>query len=187
MTMTALGGTAALEAWQLVRTMLDDMTTMVRDDAETELELIEGLRVLARATALCSELSVDIDVDRPWFFPMITEARLIGGPNPDGEYYLAMIDGSRRYRIRGVRGTSAYLGFQVLAGVGLTPRRQAAYLSDRDLQLDADGRFTVVVSATKPSADELDGGSWLEVPGRRLGHSRSGVHRRPRSRITCQS
>jgi hypothetical protein len=164
MTMTALGGTAALEAWQLVRTMLDDMTTMVRADAETELELIEGLRVLARATALCSELSVDIDVDRPWFFPMITEARLIGGPNPDGEYYLAMIDGSRRYRIRGVRGTSAYLGFQVLAGVGLTPRRQAAYLSDRDLQLDARGRFTVAVSATKPSADELDGGSWLEVP-----------------------
>jgi hypothetical protein len=161
---TDIGGNASLESWQLVRTMLDDMTTMVREDAETELELLEGLRVLARATALCSELSVDIDVDAPWFFPMNTEARFIGGPNPDGEYALAMIDGSHRYLVRGTRGTTAYLGFQVLAGVGLTPRRNAAYLSDRDLRLGADGSFSFVISATEPSSEELGESSWLEVP-----------------------
>lgn len=158
------GGTATAEAWTLVRTMLDDMTVMVREDAETELELIEGLRFLARVTALCSELSVDIDVERPWFFPMVTEARYVGGPNPDGEYSLAMISGENRYRVTGTRGSSAYLGFQVLAGVGLTPRRQAAYLSDRDLTLDSDGGFSVVVSAEKPTADELGNATWLEVP-----------------------
>jgi hypothetical protein len=163
MTVTA-AGTASLEAWALVRTMLDDMTTMVCEDAETELELIEGLRVLARATALCSELSVDIDVAKPWFFPMSTEARFIGGPNPDGEYYLAMISGARRYRIRGRRGTSAYLGYQILAGAGLTPRRQAAYLSDRDLHLAADGSFEIVVADALPTADELGPATWLEVP-----------------------
>lgn len=98
----------AREAWAFVGQMLDETTTMVVDDAETELELLEGLRVLGRVTALCSELSLDVDVEQPWFFPMCTEARLIGGPNPDGEYQLAMISGAHRYRVRGVRGTSAW-------------------------------------------------------------------------------
>ena len=61
---------------------------------------------------------------------------MIGGPNPDGNYYLAMIRGDRRYRITGTRGTSAYLGFQILAGTGLTPRRMSNYVSDVDLALD---------------------------------------------------
>jgi len=161
---TDVGASAALQAWDLVGKMLDDMTAMVREDAETELELLEGLRVLARITALCSELSVDVDPEAPWFFSMTSPARLVGGPNPDGEYTLAMIDGSRGYRVRGYRGTTAYLGFQVLAGVGLTPRRMAAYLSDRDLAVAADGPFSLVLSGIKPAAGELDGGVWLEIP-----------------------
>jgi hypothetical protein len=154
----------ALAAWVFVRQMLDDMTAMVVEDAETDLELLEGLRVLGRVTALCSELSLDIDVESPWFFPMYSEARLIGGPNPDGEYQLAMISGAHRYRVSGVRGTSAYLGLQVLAGVGLTPRRMVAYVSDTDLPLSPAGSFELVLSATEPSATELGEGLWVEVP-----------------------
>jgi hypothetical protein len=158
------GGGLALEAWRFVRQMLDDMTAMVEADAETELELLEGLRVLGRVTALSSELSLDVDPAAPWFFSMNTPARLVGGPNPDGEYLLAMIDGRHRYRVRGRRGTSAYLGFQVLAGVGLTPRRMAAHLSDRDLRVGDDGTFAVVLSATEPPAAELAGDLWLAIP-----------------------
>jgi hypothetical protein len=95
---------------------------------------------------------------------MNTEARLIGGPNPDGEYFLAMIDGRHRYRVRGHRGTATYLGFQVLAGVGLTPRRMGAYLSDRDLQVADDGTFAFVLAAEEPTVAELDGHQWLAVP-----------------------
>ena len=156
--------TDALDAWAFVRQMLDDMTDMVREDAETELELLEGLRVLGRVTALCSELSLDVDVESPWFFPMCTEARLVGGPNPDGEYQLAMISGAHRYRVRGTRGTSAYLGLQVLAGAGLTPRRMAAHVSDTELAVAADGTFSLVLSATEPSAAELGDGRWVPVP-----------------------
>jgi hypothetical protein len=148
-----------LEGWNLVRTMLDDLGKQVQAEAETELELIEGLRVLARVTALSAEVSLDVDVEKPWFFSMDTEARYVGGPNPDGEYHLAMIDGRHAYRIRGRRGTVAYLGFQVLAGVGVTPRRQAAYLSDHQLDLDADGGFDFVLSATRPAS-----GQWVEIP-----------------------
>jgi len=156
--------TQTLEAWRLVRQMLDDLTASIESEAETELEWIEGLRVLGRATALCAELSLDVDPASPWFFSMNSPARLIGGPNPDGEYFLAMIDGSHRYRVHGRRGTSAYLGFQVLAGVGLTPRHMAAYVSDRDLRLDADGRFSFVVSVDEPSTAELGGAPWVPIP-----------------------
>ncbi len=90
-----------LDAWQLVRRMLDDLTQTVEDDAETESELLEGLRVLARTTALASEISLDVDPAMPWFFSMNTEVRYLGGPAPDGEYFLAMIDGQKRYRVRG--------------------------------------------------------------------------------------
>lgn len=155
---------ATLEAWKLVRKMLDDMTAVIEADAETELELLEGLRVLGRVTALCSELSLDVDVDAPWFFPMYTQARFVGGPNPDGEYALAMIDGRRRYRVRGERGTTAYLGFQVLAGTGLTPRRMAAYVSDRDLAVRPDGTFAFVLAASEPTAGELAGDPWIPIP-----------------------
>jgi len=160
----AEGGKLALEGWRLVRQMLVDMTAMIEADAETEWELLEGLRVLGRATALCSELSLDIDPEAPWFFSMNTPARLIGGPNPDGEYLLAMIDGRHRYRVRGCRGTTAYLGFQVLAGVGLTPRRMAAYVSDRDLTMTADGRFSFVLAARPPTSQELAGDRWVAMP-----------------------
>ena len=170
----------SLDAWRRVRTMLDDMTAMVQ--AETELELVEGLRVLGRVTALCAELSLDVDVEAPWFFSMNTEARYVGGPNPDGAYHLAMIDGRHRYRISGSRGSVCYLGFQVLAGKGLTPRRMAAYVSDRDLRVAEDGTFRFVLSAERPADDELVHRSLGRHPSRRLSHRRAPVHRRSHDR-----
>jgi len=158
------GGPLALEAWGLVRQMLDDLTQTITSDAETELELLEGLRVLARTTALASEISLDVDPASPWFFSMNTEVRYLGGPAPDGEYFLAMIDGRRRYRVSGNRGTTAYLGFQVLAGIGLTPRRMGGYVSDRDLQVNGDGQFGFVLAAQKPTDEELGGHPWVQVP-----------------------
>jgi hypothetical protein len=158
------GASLTLEGWHLVRQMLDDLTISIEGQAETELELLEGLRVLGRATALCSELSLDVGAESPWFFPMNSPVRLIGGPNPDGEYYLSMIDGYHRYRVRGARGTSAYLGFQVLAGVGLTPRHMAAYISDYDLQLAPDGSFAFVLAPARPTDAELGGDPWVAIP-----------------------
>jgi hypothetical protein len=154
---------AAVEAWDFVQKMIADITQTVKDDAENERELLEGLRVVSRVTALCSELSVESDPDLPWFFDMCSPTRLVGGPNPDGKYYLAMIRGDRPYRVTGTRGTSAYLGFQILAGTGMTPRRMAAYVSDTDLVLD-DGAFALVFAADEPSPAELAGAQWIPIP-----------------------
>ncbi len=158
------GGALARQGWALVRQMLDDLTATIEADAETELELLEGLRMLGRVTALASELSLDMDPAAPRLFSMNTPSRFVGGPNPDGEYLLGVIDGRCRYRLHGHRGTSTYLGIQVLAGVGLTPRRMAAHLSDSELVVADDGSFALVVSADRPTVEELAGGQWLEVP-----------------------
>jgi hypothetical protein len=151
----------ARAAWQFFQRMVTDVTKIVTEDAESERELIEGLRVIARVSSLCSQLSVEADPDRPAFFDMCSDTRMIGGPNPDGNYYLAMIRGDRRYRITGTRGTSAYLGFQILAGTGLTPRRMANYVSDVDLRPSA-GEFALVLSANEPS--DLAGARWVKIP-----------------------
>lgn len=150
-----------LEAWQFVQKMLGDITEIVKADARDERELLDGLQVVSRVTALCSELSVEADPELPWFFDMCSPTRMVGGPNPDGRYLLAMIRGDRTYRITGTRGSTAYLGFQVLAGTGMTPRRMAAYLSDTELKLD-DDTFTIIASAERPAG--LDGAQWLQIP-----------------------
>lgn len=157
----ATDGQKSLEAWAFVRTMLADMTDMVVQDARDEREMLEGLRVINRIVALCTELSVDTDPDHPHFVQMCTPSRFLGGPNPHGSYPLAMISGDRTYRVTGNRGTSTYLGLQVLAGTGMNPRRMSNYLSDRELVLDDDGRFDIVFSATRP---ELDGAQWVQIP-----------------------
>lgn len=152
-----------VEAWAFVQKMIGDITGIVTADAENERELLEGLGVVSRVTALCSELTVEADPELPWFFDMCSPTRLVGGPNPDGRYLLAMIRGDRGYRVTGTRGTTAYLGVQVLAGTGMTPRRMAAYVSDTDMKLDG-GRLALVFSATEPSRAELDGAQWVPIP-----------------------
>ncbi len=166
MSQTVPGGTAAaaektLAAWRFFQQMLADVTQVVTEDAESERELLEGLRAIARVSSLCSQLSVEADLDRPSFFDMCSDNRMVGGPNPDGNYYLAMIGGDRRYRITGTRGTTAYLGFQILAGTGLTPRRMSNYVSDVDLPLRG-GEFALVLSADEPA--DLAGAKWVKIP-----------------------
>ncbi len=151
----------ALAAWQFFQQMITDVTKIVTEDAESERELLEGLRVIARVSSLCSQMAVEADTARPAFFDMCSDTRMIGGPNPDGNYFLAMIRGDRRYRITGTRGTTAYLGFQILAGTGLTPRRMSNYVGDTNLDLNA-GEFALVLSADEPA--DLGGAQWIQIP-----------------------
>ena len=62
-----------LAAWRFFQQMLADVTKIVTEDAESERELLEGLRVIARVSSLCSQLSVEADPDRPSFFDMCSD------------------------------------------------------------------------------------------------------------------
>ena len=57
--------TGAEAAWQFFQQMLADVTKIVTEDAESERELLEGLRVIARVSSLCSQMSVESDLGRP--------------------------------------------------------------------------------------------------------------------------
>lgn len=152
------------EAWKLLLQMLADMATVVEEDATSGLERLEGLRVLGRVTTMALELNLDVDSEQPRFYSMDTPARFVGGPNPDGEYYLTMIDADHAYRVSGRRGSSVYIGFQVLAGKGLNPRRMATNVPDRELSLGPSGSFSIVFASTEPAADVLRGDRWVEIP-----------------------
>ena len=73
-------GTKTLEAWQFVQKMTSDITSIVTADARDERELLDGLRVVSRVSALCSEITVEADPELPWFFDMCTPTRMVGGP-----------------------------------------------------------------------------------------------------------
>lgn len=160
--MTTLQLEQSMPAWEFVRKALADATEVVTGDAINTREALEGLRVIARVSSLCAQLSVEADPLRPVFFDMCSPTRQVGGPNPDGNYYLGMIRGDARYRITGHRGSSAYLGLQILAGTGLTPRRMAGYLSDTDLQLDDEGCFELLLAADEPA--DCGGAQWIQIP-----------------------
>jgi hypothetical protein len=86
---------------------------------------------------------------RPVFLPGITPVRKLFFDNPDTDYDTALIRGDRSYRIRGRRGTAAYLAFCVYSGnVTRGEQTRVANLSDADMVFASDGTFEVVLSAT---------------------------------------
>ena len=127
--------------------MLDDMTASIEAEAETELELLEGLRVLGRITALCSELSLDVDVEAPWFFPMNSGR---GSSAARTRTASTTSHDRRRATATGSAGSGARpptWGSRCSPASGLTPRRMAAYVSDSDLAV---GRRRVASSSSWP-------------------------------------
>jgi hypothetical protein len=92
----------------------------------------------------------------------MTEHRKFYGDNPDTIYDLAVVDGRRSYRIAGQRGTSEYLACCVYGRDAERRTRIVANVSDLDLDVAADGSFTIHLSAEPPPAS--DAATWVELP-----------------------
>ena len=140
--------------------LLSAAREMVLNDAKTEQEAVEGMRWLLRVIAMSVEVAADANPRRPYFQRMDTLVRKVGGDNPDAEYEFAAIDGQYDYKITGNIGSVRYLGFTFNAGQGTTTRRQFAYLSDKTLELDQDGNFTLILSQEPTDTS----GQWIQIP-----------------------
>ena len=140
--------------------LLSAAREMVLNDARTEQEAVEGMRWLLRTVAMSVEVAADANPRRPYFQRMDTLVRKVGGDNPDAEYEFAAIDGQYDYKITGNIGSVRYLGFTFNAGQGTTTRRQFAYLSDKTLELDQDGNFTLILSQEPTDTS----GQWIQIP-----------------------
>ncbi|MBW2268582.1 MAG: DUF1214 domain-containing protein [Deltaproteobacteria bacterium] len=169
MTMLLTGGGAADPAWQRLESVqafdqlmgsVDDVRNMVLAEAESEREVVQGMRWILRNIAETTDIAADANPLRPDFVRMDTTVRKIGGDNADGEYHVATIDGRHDYRITGNRGSVRYFSLNVNAGRGMTRRRMAAFLNDRTIEFDEQGNFTLLLSQERPQAD----GQWVQIP-----------------------
>lgn len=120
----------------------------------------EGLRYLTRLTRGGLEAFVEYsDPAFPVFRRMAHETVKLGADNPDNIYLNAQINGKYEYRIRGKRNTIDYIGFFTQNGNygttgGLAP---CGKLDDKDLQLEPDGSFEIILSKTPK------GRNWLKI------------------------
>ncbi len=124
--------------------------TILRPEAAaTTLDRAEGWRYLTRLLRIGLEMHLEFaDPDCPGFLAPSHETGKIGADNPDNLYLMARISGRNDYVIRGQRGSVPYLSFGSQKGGYETDGRmeQTGFLDARDLQIDAEGRFEIVVS-----------------------------------------
>jgi len=133
---------------------------VTRDIAGDALDRAEGYRYLTRLTRLALEKYLEhADPRTPSFYRLSHETAKIGCDNPDSFYQNAAIDGSCEYRIRGTRGTIAYLGIGAYYGHYGSGARSgcSGYLEGGQLRTDADGNLEIILSATPHD------GNWIKL------------------------
>jgi hypothetical protein len=114
-----------------------------------ELSQAEGLRKLARMVRVGLEATLEYaDTRHPEVYPLVTPTTLGEGETSDARYHQALIDGRRTYRIEGARGDAPFVEFTAYAGkIGLDAHSaQVGALTERELAVDADGRYELVLS-----------------------------------------
>jgi hypothetical protein len=125
-----------------------------------ELTRAEGYRYLTRLLRIGLEMHLEFsDPDFPGFFLPSHETGKIGADNPDNQYAFAKINGANEYVIRGTRGTVSYFSIGTQKGGYETNGKMepTGFIDGKDLILDSEGRFEIVLSQTKRP------GNWLGV------------------------
>jgi hypothetical protein len=130
------------------------------DTPEDPFDRAEGFRYLSRLVRAGLETFVEgADPLAPELRCTAHETIKMGADNPDNRYQSAAISGRCEYRITGTRGTVHYLGFGTQAGnYGATGTLETTgYVEAADLEIGADGRFELLVSAARRP------GNWLPM------------------------
>jgi len=137
--------------------MLAKLPVSMRSDPQVQQEIA---RLALEAVATSTIEAIGGDGDAPVFLPSIGQVINVGQPNADTIYRAASITPGASYRIRGKRGS---LRLAVLAQVvpqGSAGAGSRAHLHLSDLKVDAEGRYDVLLSATKPAGYS---GDWWEL------------------------
>jgi len=152
----------SVRAFDELMATLGQMRGMILADATSEREASEGMRFLLRTLAMAQDVSGDGYPQAPHFARMDTPRRKIGGDNPDAEYDNLAWNGAYDYKISGNRGTLDHLSFTVLLKGANGRSRALGYKNERDLEVDANGDFTLWLTAKKPDSP----GVWIKTePG----------------------
>ncbi len=110
---------------------------------KTEQDLDEGYAYLAGRIRASLQMAFDHDLERPVLINSTHQFSRQGLDNPDALYWSAYLTGDAEYVVRGRRGTTADLSFQVMGGTysaSAAPASLAAF-DDRELDVAPDGTF----------------------------------------------
>jgi hypothetical protein len=109
----------------------------------------DGFAHLAQLLSLGLDFFVlNADTDFPEFTRVITPTRKWALDNPDSQYDRAPVRSGNTYRISGKVGTAALMLFDIntgMLGSQTKARRQAAHLTSRDIDIEPDGTFEIIV------------------------------------------
>jgi len=126
------------------------------------LEQVEAFRYVGQMLSAMSEMYWEAQPEHPRFVSIVDPGRKLQGDNPDAIYHYARIDGRRKYRVTGHIRQECYTSFtlhgQADDGGMAGPLR--GDVNDRDLTVDADGRYSLTISADEADAD---GGDWIKL------------------------
>ena len=110
---------------------------------KSEADRLEGYDYLAGRIRMAMQTAFDYDLDRPLFVQPTHQFSRQGLDNPDAMYFNAYLREGVEYVVRGRRGTSADLSFQVMGGAYTADSAATSMLAfdDRELDVAADGSF----------------------------------------------
>ncbi|WP_193612399.1 hypothetical protein [Nocardioides lijunqiniae] len=109
----------------------------------TEQDRLEGYDYLSGRIRMAMQMAFDYDLDRPLFVNPTHQFSRQGLDNPDAVYLNAFLREGVEYVVRGRRGSSADLSFQVMGGAYTADSAATSLLAfdDRELDIAADGTF----------------------------------------------
>lgn len=123
-----------------------------------------GMRLLARNISLAMQFEMENNnPDFPELLHYFDPLRKQGGDNTDAHYSGAPINGQHTYRIYGHRGTAKYFAVTILEdgntpwGGGVVNTRLA-----KELHVEEDGSFELIVSPEKPSDFDDSKSNWMQ-------------------------
>ncbi len=121
----------------------------------------EAYRSVLYATVGSIRTAALTDLDHPRFIRATDWSAKSGLDNPDNNYYFARIRDDEDYVIRGQRGSSRNLIFQLVVGQpgvrDAGSSTNVSVLNAWDMQIEDDGTFEILVSRENPG----DGRNWL--------------------------
>jgi hypothetical protein len=162
------------------------------DFIRTEQDLLEGYDYLSGRIRMAMQTAFDYDLDRPVFINPTHQYSRQGLDNPDAVYFNAYLRDGVEYVIRGRRGTTADLSFQVMGGAYTADSAATSLMAfdDRELDVAPDGTFeftyvaepgakTMIVREVYNDWETEERGSlWIERP------DQAGKPAKPLSRAT---
>jgi hypothetical protein len=110
---------------------------------KTEQDRLEGYDYLSGRIRMAMQMAFDYDLDHPLFVNPTHQFSRQGLDNPDAIYFNAFLREGVEYVVRGRRGTTADLSFQVMGGQYSADSAATSLMAfdDRELDVRPDGSF----------------------------------------------